>query len=287
MRSAISTATAGRPATGKRDFRSYGNLVTNVGPNNGLKQKSNLAFAASDVIGFRAPYLAKGAGLYAALKANGFRYDTSGVGQGDASPGKDRRHLAIQPRHAGIAGSGKGTLLMDYNFFVAHSGAVDKQRRYYELAREQMLQTCSRLPSKRTTPATARRCISGITFRTIRAAPTTRRSNRSRARFVAPPARSALRDLRQARRLHGWAETGSAMLAAYRKGDFARAGDPGVERGGACWRKRTGRCDGCPVAAACKGGRLRLAFNIRDDADRDGPVAEFAAVFRQFPWTKG
>jgi hypothetical protein len=39
-----------------------------------------------------------------------------------------------------IAGSGKGTLSMDYNFFVAHSGAVNDPRRY-ELAREQMLQT--------------------------------------------------------------------------------------------------------------------------------------------------
>ena len=39
-----------------------------------------------------------------------------------------------------IAGWGKGTLSMDYNFFVAHSGAVNDPRRY-ELAREQMLQT--------------------------------------------------------------------------------------------------------------------------------------------------
>ena len=39
-----------------------------------------------------------------------------------------------------IAGSGKGTLSMDYNFFVAHSRAVTDPRRY-ELAREQMLQT--------------------------------------------------------------------------------------------------------------------------------------------------
>ena len=51
------------------------------------------------------------------------------------------------------------------------------------------------------------------------------------------------------------------MLAAYRKGDFARAGDPGVECGGTRRRKRTGRCDGCPIAAAREGGRPRLAFN--------------------------
>jgi hypothetical protein len=39
-----------------------------------------------------------------------------------------------------IQGSGKGTLSMDYNFFVAQSRAVHDPRRY-EAVREQTLQT--------------------------------------------------------------------------------------------------------------------------------------------------
>jgi hypothetical protein len=93
-----------------------------------------------DVVGFRAPYLAKSAGLYTVLKNNGFRYDTSGVARSDAWPeridGVWRFNLAMLR----IAGSGRGTLSMDYNFLVAQfGGAVDPSR--YNLAREQTLQT--------------------------------------------------------------------------------------------------------------------------------------------------
>ena len=72
--------------------------LNDVGPNNGLAD-SRLAFAATDVIGFRAPYLAKSAGLYGALRNSGFRYDTSGVG----TPMRGRKRsmeLAIQPGNA-------------------------------------------------------------------------------------------------------------------------------------------------------------------------------------------
>ena len=122
-----------------KEFRAFSDIVKNVGTNNGLPG-TELAFAPSDVIGFRAPYLARSTGLYAALKANGFRYDTSGVAQSDAWPeridGIWRFNLAMLR----IAGSGKGTLSMDYNFFVAHSDAVTDPRRY-EMARAQTLNT--------------------------------------------------------------------------------------------------------------------------------------------------
>jgi hypothetical protein len=121
-----------------KEFRAFGDLVDNVGPNNGLESK--LAFTARDVIGFRAPYLARSVGLYGALKANGFRYDTSGVAHADAWPEKIdgiwRFNLAI----VRMQGSGRGILSMDYNFFVAQSRALNDPRRY-EPAREEMLQT--------------------------------------------------------------------------------------------------------------------------------------------------
>src|SRR5262249_16238546 len=64
----------------EKEFRAFGQILKNVGPNNGLLG-SKFAFPVTDLIGFRAPYLAKGAALYSALKTRDFRYDTSGVGQ--------------------------------------------------------------------------------------------------------------------------------------------------------------------------------------------------------------
>ena len=76
--------------------------------------------------GFRAPYLAKSPGLYPVLKSNGFRYDTSGVGQSDAWPEKIDGVWRFNLARLRIAGSGKGTLSMDYNFFVAQSACRDR-----------------------------------------------------------------------------------------------------------------------------------------------------------------
>lgn len=123
----------------QKEFRAFGDIVDNVGSNNGLSE-SKLAFAAADVIGFRAPYLAKGAGLYSALRANGFRYDTSGVGHADAWPEKVDGLWRFNLAMLRIQGLGRGTLSMDYNFFVAQSRAANDPRRY-EAAREQTLQT--------------------------------------------------------------------------------------------------------------------------------------------------
>jgi peptidoglycan/xylan/chitin deacetylase (PgdA/CDA1 family) len=121
------------------EFRSFHDVLSNVGPNNGLTD-TKLAFPLTQVVGFRSPYLAKNAGLYAALKQSRFRYDASGVGRSDAWPeridGIWRFNLAMLR----IAASGKNTLSMDYNFFVAHSRAVTDPRRF-AMAREQMLAT--------------------------------------------------------------------------------------------------------------------------------------------------
>jgi peptidoglycan/xylan/chitin deacetylase (PgdA/CDA1 family) len=121
-----------------KELRSFHDILGNVGPNNGLADAVKIAPA--QVVGFRAPYLAKSAGLYPVLRSHGYRYDTSGVGRSDAWPeridGVWRFNLAMLK----IQGSGKGTLSMDYNFFVAHSRAAADPRRYDE-AREQTLQT--------------------------------------------------------------------------------------------------------------------------------------------------
>ena len=131
-----------------------------------------LAFPPSEVIGFRAPYLAKGAGLYGPQAATAFA-TTPAASAIRCLAGEDRRRLALQSGEAADAGSGKGTLSMDYNFFVAQSRAMTDPRRY-ELAREQMLQTYLNYFGP-IMPATARRSTSGITSPPCRAAPTTRR----------------------------------------------------------------------------------------------------------------
>jgi len=123
----------------EKEFRAFGQILKNVGPNNELPG-SQFAFPVTDVIGFRAPYLAKGAALYSALKAHGFRYDTSGVGQADAWPEKIDGLWRFNLAMLRIQGSGRGTLSMDYNFFVAQSRAAYDPRRY-DMTREQTLKT--------------------------------------------------------------------------------------------------------------------------------------------------
>jgi peptidoglycan/xylan/chitin deacetylase (PgdA/CDA1 family) len=126
-----------------KEFHAYSDILRNVGSNSGLAETA-LAVPATDVVGFRAPYLAKGAGLYPALRSNGFRYDTSGTGYADAWPEKIdgvwRFNLAMLKVRGTGPGAGRNTLSMDYNLFMAQSHAVNDPRRY-QAAREQTLQT--------------------------------------------------------------------------------------------------------------------------------------------------
>lgn len=78
----------------------------------------------NQVIGFRAPQLGVTSGLWPALAKNGFRYDTSKVAKSNYWPEKSAYGLWNFPLASlTIAGTGKRTLSMDYNFYVAQSGA--------------------------------------------------------------------------------------------------------------------------------------------------------------------
>ena len=109
----------------QQEFKSYSGLLDNVASNNALPDNVKFEFPSSSVIGFRAPYLANGAGLYAALKNSGFRYDTSGTSESNLWPEKKdgiwRFNLASIRLHR----SKRSTLSMDYNLFVAQSFALD------------------------------------------------------------------------------------------------------------------------------------------------------------------
>lgn len=84
------------------------------------------AFATSGVAGFRAPYLSTGKALDAALAANGFRYDASGVSRGPVEPversGLARFSLPLIPEGP----KARPIIAMDYNLYVRHSGGVEE-----------------------------------------------------------------------------------------------------------------------------------------------------------------
>lgn len=86
-------------------------------------------FAENEIVGFRAPYLATGEGLYRALSAAGFRYDASTVSKGPADPadkgGVVRFSLPLIPEGP----ADKRVIAMDYNLYVRHSGGKEKPSR--------------------------------------------------------------------------------------------------------------------------------------------------------------
>ena len=126
-----------------------------------------------------------------------------------------------------IQGSGKGTLSMDYNFFVAQSRAAADPRRY-EAAREQTLQTY--LHYFKTNYAGNRAPLHIGHHFTGYQGGAYNEALKSFARASVRPARSALRDLCQAGRLHGPAESGNARGLS--QGRFCPRRDARPERGG-------------------------------------------------------
>ena len=92
------------------------------------------------IVGFRAPYLAVDSGLYAALRQDGFRYDTSGTSYPDRWPQKIGGIWRFDLVRLRIEGLRRSALSMDYNFFVAQSHAKFERRRA-ETFKQQMLAT--------------------------------------------------------------------------------------------------------------------------------------------------
>jgi peptidoglycan/xylan/chitin deacetylase (PgdA/CDA1 family) len=99
-------------------------------------------FKVRDVTGFRAPLLGYNDNLWPVMKKYGYRYDTSKQSAPDYWPEKhaDGGHWNFPLARLTIAGTGKRTLSMDYNFYVADSNAKPDptNAKRYE---EQMYQT--------------------------------------------------------------------------------------------------------------------------------------------------
>lgn len=123
-----------------REFQTHRALFQNIARNNELEDSASFAFPADEIIGFRAPYLSTSAGLFEAQRQNRFLYDASGVGHANEWPEKKDGIWRFNLASLKIAGSGKMTLSMDYNFYVADSGAFNDPKRHH-IFREQMLNT--------------------------------------------------------------------------------------------------------------------------------------------------
>lgn len=123
-----------------REFQTHRALFHDVAGNNELEDSSSFAFSPDEITGFRAPYLSTSAGLFEAQRQHKFTYDASGVGHAHEWPDKKDGIWRFNLASLKIAGSGKMTLSMDYNFFVADSGAFNDPKRH-PIFREQMINT--------------------------------------------------------------------------------------------------------------------------------------------------
>ncbi len=83
-------------------------------------------FVREDITGFRAPYLATGPGLFAALAERGFAYDASGVTRGPAEPDRSQSPVRFGLPQIPEGPGGRRVIAMDYNLFVRHSAGFER-----------------------------------------------------------------------------------------------------------------------------------------------------------------
>jgi len=122
------------------EFQTYQRIFDNVALYNALPGDVKFAFPFSDVVGFRAPYLARNAALYPALAATGHRYDASDSSKPSAWPDQKDSLWRFNLARIKVSGLGTRTLSMDYNFLIAQSrGRPDPERS--AVFRDQMLQS--------------------------------------------------------------------------------------------------------------------------------------------------
>ncbi|PWW01781.1 hypothetical protein DFR52_102445 [Hoeflea marina] len=110
------------------EFASFRAALGNAWADHGLAAASPAGwadFADRAVRGFRAPYLSADSGLYAALAADGFAYDASGVSRGPAAPDTGGRVARFSLPLIPEGPAGRPVIGMDYNLFARHSRAVE------------------------------------------------------------------------------------------------------------------------------------------------------------------
>lgn len=105
-----------------KEFDQFGPLFFN-NPDGTPRTELN-PIKQAGIVGFRAPQLGNDPALYTVLKAKGFTYDTSKVAQPNYWPEKINGVWNFPLASLVLKNSGKRTLSMDYNHYVAHSKGV-------------------------------------------------------------------------------------------------------------------------------------------------------------------
>lgn len=128
------------------EFSQFATIIAKFFEINVLKPSaafpSGWLFPVSSIVGFRAPQLGINSSLYQVLKDTHYRYDTSKTANANYWPAKKSSDepwnfpLAMLR----IAGTGKRTLSMDYNFYFADSAALPKPENK-AIYKKQMLDT--------------------------------------------------------------------------------------------------------------------------------------------------
>lgn len=112
----------------RSEFDAFSGILRDAWTINGIPFEPTAwrQFAASEVVGFRAPYLSSSDALDRALADGGFRYDASRVSRGPAEAGEKggvvRFSLPLIPEGP----EARPVIAMDYNLFVRHSGGLER-----------------------------------------------------------------------------------------------------------------------------------------------------------------
>lgn len=110
------------------EFRQFHMILDDFFKINGVKATTSFptGWRFPQIVGFRAPQLGVSNGLWPVLKEFNYRYDTSRVSAPNYWPEKSAVSGTWNFPLASlrIAGTGKKTLSMDYNFYVADSNAL-------------------------------------------------------------------------------------------------------------------------------------------------------------------
>jgi len=102
----------------------FNQIVLAPGAFNKSSSIPRINLTKADLVGFRAPYLETGPGLWPVLKRNGYRYDTSETAAMSYWPQKTSFGLWNFPLgELPVRNRGRKVLSMDYNFYAMQSKA--------------------------------------------------------------------------------------------------------------------------------------------------------------------
>ena len=128
----------------QQEFEAFDDLLFKVYSNNGLPEPVPLAapyrFDPAEIRGFRAPLLGHNPAMYTVLSGRRFSYDASKTAAASYWPERQNGIWNFPLAELRIAGTGKRTLSMDYNFYFAQSGGKPEPAREEEF-RDEMVRT--------------------------------------------------------------------------------------------------------------------------------------------------